>query len=130
MSTMSLAPRRMFVLAGYAAVIVVILIAAYVNDRTYYPIYAKCVELDVPIAMQLGIPGSPSGAKTVALPAYVDDVLFDFPELKLGCLHLGNPFELERIALARNYVNFFLVADCRVGDWPPELVSNLRSPTR
>jgi hypothetical protein len=36
MSKLSLALRRIFVLAIYAAVLAVIFIAAYVNDRSYY----------------------------------------------------------------------------------------------
>ena len=28
-----------------------------INDKKFYPIYAKCVELDIPICVCAGVPG-------------------------------------------------------------------------
>ena len=82
-----------------------------VNDRIYYPIYAKCCELGVPITMQVGTNTPRSGAKCVARPILLDDVAFHFPELKLIGLHIGIPWTHEMTMLARNYKNVFIIAD-------------------
>ena len=36
-----------------------------INDKKFYPIYAKCVELDIPICVCAGVPG-PAGADGAA----------------------------------------------------------------
>lgn len=82
-----------------------------VNDRKYYPIYAKCAELGVPITLQVGSQSMRSGAKLVARPYLLDDVAFDFPELKLIGLHIGTPWAHEMTMLAKNYDNVFILAD-------------------
>ena len=28
-----------------------------INDKRFYPIYAKCIELDIPICVTTGVPG-------------------------------------------------------------------------
>jgi predicted TIM-barrel fold metal-dependent hydrolase len=82
-----------------------------VNDRIYYPIYAKCAELGVPIALQVGTNTPRSGAKCVGRPILLDDVAFHFPELKLVGLHVGTPWTHEMTMLARNYENVYIIAD-------------------
>ena len=82
-----------------------------VNDRLYYPIYAKCCELGIPITLQVGSQSMRSGARLVARPILLDDVAFHFPELKLIGLHIGVPWTAEMVMLARNYDNVFILAD-------------------
>jgi uncharacterized protein len=97
-----------------------------VNDRTYWPIYAKCCELGVPIALQVGSQTWRAGAKLCAHPVWLDDVAFDFPELKLVGLHIGKPWVSEMIMLCRNYENVFIIADAHPpSTWEPELVDYL-----
>ena len=72
------------------------------TTRKYYPFYAKCCELDVPIMMQIGhcldyqrdrvLP-------SVGRPITLDRVAIDFPELKLIGIHLGWPWTEEMIAI-------------------------------
>src|SRR6202521_2253818 len=33
------------------------------NEKEYYPVYAKCIDLDLPIAVNTGIPGPPMPGK-------------------------------------------------------------------
>lgn len=94
-----------------------------VNDRLYYPIYAKCAELGVPIGMQVGTQSPRSGAKLCAKPDLLDDVAFDFPELKILGLHLGVPWADEMLMLCKNHENVYVVADAHPpAQWGPEII--------
>jgi predicted TIM-barrel fold metal-dependent hydrolase len=96
-----------------------------VNDKIYYPIYSKCAELGVPIAMQCGIGGSPSGGKVVAAPMQVREILYDFPELVLIALRVGQPWERDFVTLGRKYPNLVLGADNPPSHWAPEFIDAL-----
>jgi len=82
-----------------------------INDRIYYPIYAKCCELGIPITLQVGTHSMRSGAKCVGRPILLDDVAFDFPDLKLIGLHLGAPWLEEMVMLAKAYEHVYIIAD-------------------
>jgi hypothetical protein len=62
-----------------------------VNGKLMYPIYAKCVELDLPICINGGIvgPRMPSWPQHVE---HFDEVLYDFPELTMVMMHGGEPW--------------------------------------
>lgn len=77
------------------------------NDRLMYPLYAKCVELDVPVSVQVGhsLEIMPS---EVGRPIYLDDVALDFPNLKIIASHTGWPWCEELIALASKHRNVFV----------------------
>ncbi len=62
-----------------------------VNDKKMYPIYMKCVELDIPICINGGI----VGPRMPSWPQYVehfDEVCYDFPELTIVMMHGGEPW--------------------------------------
>jgi hypothetical protein len=63
-----------------------------INDKKMYPIYAKCVELDIPIFVNAGVPGPrlPFAAQHVEL---IDEVMYDFPELVFVTRHGCEPWE-------------------------------------
>ena len=62
-----------------------------INDKKMYPIYAKCVELDLPIFVNAGMPGPrlPFAAQHVEL---IDEVMYDFPELVFVARHGCEPW--------------------------------------
>jgi predicted TIM-barrel fold metal-dependent hydrolase len=94
-----------------------------IDDRKYWPIYAKCAELDVPITLQVGSPTPNSNLQVVGRPIWLDPVAQDFPELKLIGLHIGSPWVHEMIMLCRNYDNVHILADAhRPSTWEPELL--------
>lgn len=94
-----------------------------VNDRTYWPIYAKCCELGVPIAIQVGSQTPRAGARLSARPVWLDDVAHTFPELRLIGIHIGTPWVAEMIMLCRNYENVFIMADAHPpSTWEPALL--------
>ena len=94
-----------------------------IDDRRYYPIYAKCAELGVPIAMQAGRQSARSGGKLCAHPLVWDQVAFDFPELKLAALHLGAPWVDDMVSIARVHDNVWIIADgYPPSTWPKSFV--------
>jgi predicted TIM-barrel fold metal-dependent hydrolase len=62
-----------------------------INDKKMYPIYAKCVELGVPIFCCAGIPGPrlKAGCQHVEL---IDEVMYDFPDLVFVTRHGCEPW--------------------------------------
>ncbi len=98
-----------------------------INDRLYYPIYAKCVELGVPIGLQVGSQSMRSGARLRGRPVLLDDVAFHFPDLKILGLHIGTPWAAEMTMLCRNHKNVYIVADAHPpSQWEPELLAYIR----
>lgn len=82
-----------------------------INDRTYWPIYAKCCELEVPITLQVGRQSPRSGAKLCARPQWLEDAAYDFPELRLIGLHIGVPMDYEMTSAAIGHENVYIIAD-------------------
>ena len=62
-----------------------------INDKKMYPIYAKCVELDLPIFVCAGVPG-PRVRLEPQRVEYLDEVMFDFPDLVLVTRHGCEPW--------------------------------------
>lgn len=61
-----------------------------INDKAFYPCYAKAQELEVPITIHTGASSLVMGSRIkYAQPTMVDDVAFDFPDLKIICAHMG-----------------------------------------
>ncbi len=61
-----------------------------INDKAYYPCYAKVQELGVPITIHTGASALVMGFRVkYCQPMMVDDVAFDFPNLKIICAHMG-----------------------------------------
>jgi predicted TIM-barrel fold metal-dependent hydrolase len=62
-----------------------------VNDKKMYPLYATCVELDIPLIANAGIAGPrlPSMVQKVEL---FDEVCYDFPELRIVMRHGAEPW--------------------------------------
>ena len=77
-----------------------------INDAKMYPIYAKCVELDVPIFSCAGVPGPrfPMWPQKVEL---IDQVMYDFPELVFVTRHGCEPWEDLAIKLMLKWPNLY-----------------------
>jgi len=78
-----------------------------VNDRKYYPFYAKCVELDIPVVMQVGHSAERMPSE-LGRPIHIDDIALDFPELTIVAAHTGWPWVEEMIALAWKHRNVYI----------------------
>ncbi|MXW90372.1 MAG: amidohydrolase [Rhodospirillaceae bacterium] len=99
------------------------------DHAKYYPYYAKCCELDIPIMMQVGhslIYSRNRRLPSVGRPICLDQVAIDFPELRLLGIHIGVPWTQEMISMAWKHENIFIGVDAYAPKhWPPEIVHYL-----
>jgi predicted TIM-barrel fold metal-dependent hydrolase len=80
----------------------------------YYPYYARCAELGIPIMMQVGqclVYRSDNRLATVAKPIALDRIAIDFPELTIIGIHLGYPWTEEMISVANKHRNVYMCGD-------------------
>jgi len=93
----------------------------------YYPLYAKCVELDVAFQTQVGHTGPLLPSET-GRPIYIDQVALDFPELRIICGHIGWPWTEEMIAVAWKHANVFIDTSAHVPKhYPQEFVHFMKT---
>jgi predicted TIM-barrel fold metal-dependent hydrolase len=93
------------------------------DHAKWYPYYAKCCELDIPVQMQVGQsmvydPSYP--VRSVGRPITLDAVACDFPELRLVGIHVGIPWADEMIAMAWKHANVFIGCDAHSPKYWPE----------
>ena len=80
----------------------------------WYPIYARCAELQIPIMLQVGqnlIYQKDVRLPSVARPILLDRIAIDFPELTLIGIHIGVPWTDEMIAMAWKHARVFIGID-------------------
>jgi predicted TIM-barrel fold metal-dependent hydrolase len=77
-----------------------------ISDPLMYPIYAKCVELGVPIFVCAGVPGPrlPMWPQEVRV---IDTVMYDFPELVFITRHGCEPWEDLAVKLMLKWPNLY-----------------------
>ncbi len=101
------------------------------DHARYYPFYAKCCELDIPIQMQVGqsmIYARDFPCRSVGRPISLDAVACDFPELKLIGIHVGIPWAEEMIAMAWKHEQVYIGADAHSPKyWPESFVKYINS---
>ncbi|POX92101.1 amidohydrolase [Mycobacterium kansasii] len=85
------------------------------SDAVYYPLYAKCAELDLPLCVNTGIPGPPIPGE-VQHPMHLDRVCVRFPELRLCMIHGADPWWDVAIRLLLKYANLRLMTSA----WSPK----------
>jgi predicted TIM-barrel fold metal-dependent hydrolase len=101
------------------------------DHARYYPFYAKCCELDVPIQLQVGqshVYDASYPRRSVGRPITLDAVACDFPELKLIGIHCGIPWTDEMIAMAWKHENVYIGTDAHSPKyWPPAFVQYINT---
>lgn len=101
------------------------------TDRRYYPLYAACVDLDIPFCTQVGHTGPLRPSETGRPIPYIDQIAIDFPELRIVCGHIGYPWTTEMIAVADKHPNVFIDTSAYSANrYPTELVDYLRGRGR
>jgi predicted TIM-barrel fold metal-dependent hydrolase len=77
-----------------------------INDKRFYPLYAKCVELDIPIFICTGVPG-PRVPMACQKTELLDEVCWFFPELKVVMRHGAEPWEELAVKLMLKWPNLY-----------------------
>jgi len=94
-----------------------------INDAKFYPVYAKCVELGVPIFVCAGVPGPrfPMACQHVEL---IDQVMYDFPELVFVTRHGCEPWEKLAMKLMLKWPNLYYSTSAFAPRYYPEEIIN------
>ena len=88
----------------------------------YYPLYAKCCELDLPLSVFTGIP-CPRADAACQDPIHLDVVCRDFPDLRLIMNHGADPWWGVAIRLMIKYANLYMMTSAWMAKYlPAELV--------
>ena len=77
-----------------------------INDKHAYVVYAKCVELDIPVFVQGGVPG-PRVPMASQHPGLVDEVCYDFPDLRFVFRHGCEPWVDLTVKLLLKWPNLY-----------------------
>ena len=77
-----------------------------IDDKKWYPIYAKCCELGLPFACTVGVPGPriPMAPQKVEL---IDEVCWFFPELTFVMRHGAEPWTELAVKLMLKWPNLY-----------------------
>ncbi len=79
-----------------------------INDKKLYPLYAKCIELDIPVNIHASINFSTQTLMAYGHPANLDEVMVDFPELRVVASPPGFPWIQELIGVAWRHPNVYI----------------------
>ena len=84
----------------------------FANDRRLYPVYEACSELGLVVLFHTGAVAFPQEFGIPHLTRYghpmpVDDVAFDFPDLRVILAHMGGNYFYEALVLAEKHPNLF-----------------------
>ncbi len=77
-----------------------------INDKRYYPVYAKCVELGKPIFITAGVPG-PRVPLEPQKVEYLDEICWWFPELTVVTRHGCEPWTELAMKLMLKWPNLY-----------------------
>jgi predicted TIM-barrel fold metal-dependent hydrolase len=97
------------------------------DDRRYYPLYAECIELDVPFCLQVGHTGPLLTSETGRPIPYLENVALEFPELRIVAGHIGAPWTQEIISLATKFPNLYIDTSAyKATRYPADFVEFMR----
>ena len=92
-----------------------------VSDRRYYPIYQTCIDLDLPIISNAGIPGPrvPAACQDVM---HFDQVCYDFPELRIVMRHGAEPWEELAVKLMLKWPGLYYMTSAFAPKYYPRAI--------
>ena len=97
------------------------------DDRRYYPLYAECIELEVPFCLQVGHTGPLMSSEPGRPIPYLEHVALEFPDLRIVAGHIGAPWTQEIISLATKFPNVFIDTSAyKAKRYPADFVDFLR----
>lgn len=98
-----------------------------INAAEWFPFYAKCAELDIPVVFQVGHSAEFMPSRC-GRPILLDDIALYFPELRLIGGHTGWPWVEELIAMAWKHPNVYIAVSGHAPKyWDPKLVKFVNS---
>jgi predicted TIM-barrel fold metal-dependent hydrolase len=77
-----------------------------IDDKRMYVTYAACIDLDIPIFVNVGVPG-PRVPMDPQKVERVDEVCWFFPELKFVMRHGAEPWDELAVKLMLKYPNLY-----------------------
>lgn len=93
------------------------------SHRSYYPLYAKCIELGIPVTITVGMP-LVARPGIVQNPKHLDKVCAFFPELVVVSAHGGAPWTALLVQLLRTWPNLYhMISAYPPSRYPTELVA-------
>ena len=92
-----------------------------INDKRFYPFYAKCIELDIPMCVCTGVcgPRVPSACQETML---IDEVCWYFPELKFVMRHGAEPWADVAVKLMLKWPNLYYSTSAFAPRYYPQAV--------
>ena len=78
------------------------------NDKRFYPLYAKCRELGIPVTVHCSVNFTSDRTIDFGRPIYLDEVACDFPGLVLVANHGGWPWVTELVAVAWKHPTVYI----------------------
>lgn len=78
------------------------------NDKKFYPLYAKAVELGIPVFVYTTMNYRTDFPMDIGRPLYLDEVARDFPEMTIVADCGGWPWVPEMIGVARRHQNVYI----------------------
>ena len=98
------------------------------NDKFYFPLYVKCIELDIPFCTQVGHTGPLMPSETGRPVPYLDEVALTFPQLRIVGGHIGHPWTDEMIGVAWKHDNVYIDTSAYLPRYyPPQLLHYLKT---
>ncbi len=93
-----------------------------INDKRMYPVYSKCIELDIAVLCTNGIPG-PRLPYEAQFTGLVDEVCWFFPELKFILRHGSDPWADLAVKLLLKWPNLYYSTSAFAPKYyPPEII--------
>lgn len=86
------------------------------DDKRLYPIYEKLEKNNIPLLVTVS--GLMNSYVNASIPAQIDRMLYDFPNLRLIADHAGWPWINEMITVAFKHSNLYLTADFEAAKSP------------
>jgi predicted TIM-barrel fold metal-dependent hydrolase len=78
------------------------------NDKKFYPLYAKAVELNIPVFIYTTMTYRTDFPMDIGHPVNIDEVAMDFPEMKIVAGLGGWPWVPEMVGVARRHQNVYI----------------------
>ncbi|HEV8064925.1 MAG TPA: amidohydrolase family protein [Acidimicrobiales bacterium] len=92
-----------------------------ISDRRLYPVYQTCIDLDIPIILNAGVPGPrlPMECQDVR---HFDQVCYDFPELRIVMCHGAEPWEDLAVKLMLKWPGLFYMPSAFAPKYYPKAI--------